>query len=474
MRKVSDMTDEEKRELSDILKKSAAEFKQLREYYTANKGAIDFLYSEDFEKQRYEFLKKITELRCEACFGAPVSEDLKKALSLPAKTIEDKENKLLAIYDVLDMGQLIALYNFIMPKMTLYLPTSSPINQINRFFSAIATGNLPEKPGKGDFHITKRPKESGGEALEIVFRSTDNYITAIRFSDSALVTALTSPTGGRRAKAYKGLRKMFIFLIVLCNQKNFREEFSFDIKGVMVDEYKMYASAQKAKEALCNYGQMIIDGLKFSIVTSHMSEDESKSTLSSFDTGAPSFIKRIKADNGTKATIYLERTFDFSALAENYTLFPKWGFALDPNPFALLQYIFERARQSSPSLKQNGYFDMSFDAIRQNMGLPAPGDKNDYVKIKKPIEDAISKIEASIKENGENGIKLEPIMKNGADIVSAKTKEWLNFGALRVLLSGEYKHYYDDRLKDMVKKQKKAEKEQLKAVAEADAKEVHH
>lgn len=84
----------------------------------------------------------------------------------------------------------------------------------------------------------------------------------------------------------------------------------------------------------------------------------------------------------------------FFAAQTYFTVFPRWAYSMTDDAFSLLDYIFYLARQNTVELKENGYFDIKLDTIRQRMGLPSPNEERRQAdKILKPMNDALEAIE---------------------------------------------------------------------------------
>ena len=108
------------------------------------------------------------------------------------------------------------------------------------------------------------------------------------------------------------------------------------------------------------------------------------------------------------------------------------------NAFSLVRYIFFIARQNTQSIKDKGTFTISLEAVRENLGLPAPEDVNNrkYRQyIIEPIEEAIEEIEEAllkVPEAKEYGFTLTPY---GTD--TSNINKWLQ-GYLEIGLNGDF------------------------------------
>jgi hypothetical protein len=130
--------------------------------------------------------------------------------------------------------------------------------------------------------------------------------------------------------------------------------------------------------------------------------------------------------------------FNWGFLANYYTVFPRFAYALPLNSFNIVRYIFSLARQNKEKIKDHGKFTISLDAIRENLGLPSPEDvKNRKYKqyIIDPIEAAIDEIETALRtvpEAQEYGFTITPV---GTD--TSNINQWLE-GYLEIGLKGDF------------------------------------
>lgn len=84
----------------------------------------------------------------------------------------------------------------------------------------------------------------------------------------------------------------------------------------------------------------------------------------------------------------------FDNLSLYYRAMPTWGWGLNSKPYDLLDYIYIRARQSINSIRENGTFNISVQAISEHLGQKLPKETHRISQqIVDPIIDAIEKIE---------------------------------------------------------------------------------
>ena len=134
----------------------------------------------------------------------------------------------------------------------------------------------------------------------------------------------------------------------------------------------------------------------------------------------------------------VNENFNLDFITNYYTVFPRFAYALSNNAFSLVRYIFFVARQNTQHIKDKGTFTISLDAVRENLGLPAPEDvKNRKYKqyIIDPIEEAIEEIEIALQtvpEAKEYGFTITPIASDAGNI-----HKWLE-GYLEIGLKGDF------------------------------------
>ena len=182
-------------------------------------------------------------------------------------------------------------------------------------------------------------------------------------------------------------------------------------------------------------------------------------------------IGREIVENGV--TFCINPNLDMSIFNSYFTFLPKWVYTLkDLNSFLLVRYIFSIARMSGSRMndpepqdqdKQMNYktFNISFDSIRDALGLPAP----QYVtgrkfkeKIKDPIEKAIEEIETKISDIKDPTVsllvRLTPQKTDKARNIEAYLRCYLEVGIVA----------------DFMKNFKKAAKEHEKHLQEFNSK----
>lgn len=171
-----------------------------------------------------------------------------------------------------------------------------------------------------------------------------------------------------------------------------------------------------------------------------------------------------KIKNGF-VTVYVNENFNMEFIANYYTFFPKFAFALSGNAFVLFHYIFSLARQNTKSISEKNTFKISLESVRHRLMLPTAEEVEEQQhrkykeKIINPIEDAIEKIESELEnvpESEKLGLTITPIGIDASNI-----NECLQ-GHLEIGLNGNFAEIFkkieEARQKQIAKQIKKSDK----------------
>jgi len=146
--------------------------------------------------------------------------------------------------------------------------------------------------------------------------------------------------------------------------------------------------------------------------------------------------------------IQLESDFNWSFIAQYFTILPRYYFKLPDRASDLLYYIFFLARQHTRDIEERGYFTIGFRAIQHRLQLPSEvGLNNPQRDIKQPIEDAIEALETEHSKLYHNTeFSLLPVYDEAASV-----KDFLDNGYLKVTLTGAFAETYIAISKDTAK-----------------------
>ena len=165
----------------------------------------------------------------------------------------------------------------------------------------------------------------------------------------------------------------------------------------------------------------------------------------------------------------VNENFNLDFITNFYTVFPRFAYSLSNNAFSLVRYIFFIARQKTESIKDNGTFNISLEAVRDNIGLPAPADvKNRKYKqyIIDPIESAIEEIETALQtvpEAKDCCFTITPIIPDANNI-----NKWLE-GYLTIGLKGDFAERFVKIATDAEAAREKRARAKIAAMAKLEA-----
>lgn len=162
--------------------------------------------------------------------------------------------------------------------------------------------------------------------------------------------------------------------------------------------------------------------------------------------------------------IQLESDFNWSFIAQYFTILPRYYFKLPNRASDLLYYIFFLARQHTRDIEERGYFTISFRAIQHRLQLPnEKGLNNPQRDIKQPIEDAIEQLETEHSQYyGNMEFSLLPVYDDTANIA-----DYLDNGYLQVSLKGAFAQTFIEISKDTAKQIETSQKRTAKITEKA-------
>lgn len=164
--------------------------------------------------------------------------------------------------------------------------------------------------------------------------------------------------------------------------------------------------------------------------------------------------------------IQLESDFNWSFIAQYFTILPRYYFKLSNRASDLLYYIFFLARQHTKDIEERGYFTVSFRAILHRLQLPneatSPNPQRD---IKQPIEDAIEQLETEHSLYYHNTeFSLLPVCDD-----KARIGDYLDNGYLQVGLKGSFAQLFIGISRETAKQIETSQKRQARITEKAVA-----
>ncbi len=314
----------------------------------------------------------------------------------------------------------------------------------------------------------------GGRTVQASTRNRHEEITTIqkgnslRFIRENKQAKTTQIVEMKNALKYLGKTKTFVKLLIFSLQKmtaqNFPLEIGFSLQElVSLGVYKNTSNARRAVKKF--FEQQLDTPLSGTVKKGKRIINERESVL----------FYDLSFDNGF-VTLSANHKINMEFIANYFTVFPRFAYALNGNAFSLVHYIFFLARQKAQDIKDKGTFTISLEAVREYLGLPAPEDVNNrkYRQyIIEPIEKAIEETEEALRkvpEAAEYGFTITPY---GTD--TSNIRQWLQ-GYLEIGLKGDFAETFT-RLatkaeKDRVQWEKVKQAELARIAARAEAKEA--
>lgn len=230
------------------------------------------------------------------------------------------------------------------------------------------------------------------------------------------------------SKTNKTFTKVLLFTLQKMTAQNFPLEVGFSLQELV--ELGMYSNTSNALRAVKDFfAQQKLTTLSGTVKKGRKTVTEEGGVL----------FYHYHLENGRGfVKLSVNDKFNMEFIANYFTVFPRFAYRLSNNAFSLVRYIFFIARQNTQSIKDKGTFTISLEAVRENLGLPAPEDVNNrkYRQyIIEPIEEAIEEIEEAllkVPEAKEYGFTLTPY---GTD--TSNINKWLQ-GYLEIGLNGDF------------------------------------
>ena len=265
-------------------------------------------------------------------------------------------------------------------------------------------------------------------------------------------------------KTNKTFTKILLFALQKMTTQNFPLEVGFSLQELV--DLGMYYDTSTARRAVKEFfSQQKLTTLSGTVKKGRKTVKEEGGIL----------FYHYKINNGF-VTLSVNENFNLDFIANYFTVFPRFAYALNDNAFSLVRYIFFLARQNAQAIKDKGTFTISLENIRENLGLPSIDEvKNRKYRqfIIEPIEKAIEEVEEallSVPEAKEYGFTITPC---GTD--TSSIAEWLQ-GYLEIGLKGDFAETFVKLAEKAEQDRKQWERikkaELAKIAARAEAKEA--
>lgn len=361
-----------------------------------------------------------------------------------------------------EKGQHAELFLFLGTKESekfFTLPTSATSNSITELLAAGKKGipKLPARKKKVNHSSAMEVSPPKGKSRRITIENQTDQI-AIEFKDFEELTS-NNPA-----------KKLFALALIKANkqvlhdgQLQGRIEVSFPLQELV--DLGLYTNTDNArrgfKAGMRTLTHLTIEGkVRHKVKKKEILIEGGRVLFTSWD-----IIKG-------QCYIRLNPDMDWDCIAQYYTILPPYYFRLSNRAGDLLYYIFYMARQNIDEIAKRGYFTISFRTIWERLNLPRETDnKNPYITIKKPIEDAITEIEEMHRAfYGNTDFKLLPVCGDLADYTAASITTFLDNGYLQVGMTGDFAEPFIERSEKSAKQIETAQKKKDRIVEQAKIK----
>lgn len=295
------------------------------------------------------------------------------------------------------------------------VPNGDSLNWLFRVISASKGGRIVQRNPANRHEVVKA--EQYGDKVRFTRTNKQNGSTAIVEIDQA---------DKYLSKTNKTFTKVLLFTLQKMTAQHFPLEVGFSLQELV--DLGMYSTTSNAGRAVKDFfAQQKLTTISGTVKKGRKTVKEEGGIL----------FYHYRLENGF-VKLSVNENFNMEFIANYFTIFPRFAYALSNNSFSLVRYIFFLARQNAPAIKNKGTFKISLEAVRENLGLPSVDDvKNRKYRqyIIEPIEKAIEEIEEALQtvpEAKEYGFTITPY---GTD--TSNINEWLK-GYLEIGLNGDF------------------------------------
>lgn len=297
------------------------------------------------------------------------------------------------------------------------IPNGEPLNFLYRVISGKSGRKTNQSKNNRHEQITWLQGKENKDSVRV--------IREVKQKDSTIFVEI-SQAEKYLSKTSKTFSKTLLFTLQKMNDQNFPLEVGFPLQELVdLGMYSTTSNAARAiKEFFAQQKQITLGG----------TVKKGKKTIK--EEGGVLFY-HYRIENGF-VKLSVNENFNMGFIANYFTVFPRFAYALSNNAFTLVRYIFYLARQNTSKIKDKGAFTIGLDDIRENLGLPSPEEvKNSRYKqlIIEPIEEAIDGIEEALQtvpEAKDYGFTITPV---GTD--TNNINQWLS-GYLEIGLKGDF------------------------------------
>ena len=209
--------------------------------------------------------------------------------------------------------------------------------------------------------VTRSEQISFSDYMEDHIHYT-RYQRSNREKDQTVVIADASEILTGRNKTFL---KIFVFTLQKITQQNNPREITFQLQELVANG--MYKTLDTARRAIRTfYEQQSRIQLFQSVRTRSQKKEQGGFLFYNYD-----------ITNNFVTLSVNDRFPVVDLLAKQYTVFPRFSYGLGVQAFALIHYVFSLARQNTRAIAEKGFFNISLDAVRNQLGLPTVGELKD-------------------------------------------------------------------------------------------------
>ncbi len=311
-----------------------------------------------------------------------------------------------------------------------HLPQGPGTNALKQVLSCIAAGRKLSKRG-----VTYKERDRFPKDKLVEYESSNSSFLFTFSGESYEKIAKTSSRQGANT------RKILNFLLTKANSQNFDHVIEFDLQELV--DRGIYSNKDSAYKGI----KICVDQLK----TFELEGTQKRGSKETRNAKAYVFTGR---DISYTACKVITMPGVIEALCPYFNLFPKWTYKLSKAAFSMIDHIYYMARQrrSQDSIKNKGYFTVSFKTLCEELALPAPAETTRHTQfIINPLLDAVDEIEAA----SQTDIKITPYYDHDYKDINIFLK-----GYLKVEVEKPVQDYAIERAKSRQKKLKAADKKE--------------
>lgn len=219
-------------------------------------------------------------------------------------------------------------------------------------------------------------KDTGNTALVVNERKAETIIEIL----------------SNRAMKSRTAKKIFVYVLNEIYKKLFYDGklTGYDLEISFKDMVKdgLYANESNAGNAFFK-GMDTITTMRVKAVLKEGKKEETTG-------GIVYLFPMVKKEKNNRGSVYLNPKISWEPILKYYTAMPSSCFKLSDNAFDLEYYIFTRARQSTKSIAEKGYFTAKILSVAEFMNLPTEAKRNTRRDVIDALEKAVAEVNGSL------------------------------------------------------------------------------